>query len=35
MATHRANIMKKLALRNVVQLIRYAIQKDIVQIGTD
>ncbi|MFY9268491.1 MAG: response regulator transcription factor [Candidatus Manganitrophaceae bacterium] len=30
--THRANIMNKLALRNVAQLIRYAIQKGFVEI---
>lgn len=30
--THRANIMNKLALRNVAQLIRYAIQKGLVKI---
>ncbi|MBI3804657.1 MAG: response regulator transcription factor [Nitrospirae bacterium] len=28
--THRANVMNKLALRNIAQLIRYAIQKGIV-----
>lgn len=33
--THRANIMNKLALRNVAQLIRYAIQKGLVTIETD
>jgi DNA-binding NarL/FixJ family response regulator len=30
--THRANIMNKLALRNLAQLIRYAIQKGIVSV---
>lgn len=30
--THRANIMNKLALRNVAQLIRYAIQKGMITI---
>ena len=33
--THRANIMNELAFRNVAQLIRYAIQKDLVQIEID
>jgi len=33
--THRANIMNKLALRNIAQLIRYAIQKGLVKIETD
>jgi two-component system response regulator NreC len=33
--THRANIMNKLALRNIAQLIRYAIQKGLVTIETD
>lgn len=31
--THRANIMNKLALRNLAELIRYAIQKGWVKIG--
>lgn len=30
--THRANIMNKIALRNVAQLIRYAIQKGMVPL---
>jgi DNA-binding NarL/FixJ family response regulator len=30
--THRANIMNKLALRNLAQLIHYAIQKGIVSL---
>jgi two-component system response regulator NreC len=30
--THRANIMNKLALRNVAQLVRYAIQKGLVSV---
>lgn len=30
--THRANIMNKLAFRNVAQLIRYAIQKGLVSV---
>lgn len=30
--SHRENIMKKLALRNVAQLIRYAIQKGMVSV---
>lgn len=30
--THRANIMNKLALRNIADLIRYAIQKGIIEI---
>ena len=30
--THRANIMNKLALRNVAQLICYAIQKRLITI---
>lgn len=33
--THRANIMNKLALRNIAQLIRYAIQKGLVTIEND
>lgn len=33
--THRANIMNKLALRNVAQLIRYAIQKGMVSVETE
>ncbi len=33
--THRANIMNKLALRNVVDLITYAIRKGIVVIEQD
>ncbi len=30
--THRANIMNKLAFRNVVQLVRYAIRKGLVSL---
>lgn len=30
--THRANIMNKLAFRNVAQLVRYAIQKGLVSL---
>lgn len=30
--THRSNVMNKLALRNVVELIRYAIQKGLIKI---
>ena len=30
--THRANVMNKLAFRNIAQLIRYAIQKRMVSI---
>jgi DNA-binding NarL/FixJ family response regulator len=30
--THRSNVMNKLALRNVVELIRYAIQKGLIRI---
>jgi len=33
--THRANIMNKLALRNIAQLIRYAIRKGFISIETD
>ncbi|HZR46895.1 MAG TPA: response regulator transcription factor [Candidatus Manganitrophaceae bacterium] len=33
--THRANIMNKLALRNVAQLVHYAIQKEIIDIKLD
>ncbi|MCG3113279.1 MAG: response regulator transcription factor (plasmid) [Candidatus Manganitrophus sp.] len=33
--THRANIMNKLAFRNIAQLVRYAIQKGLVQIEID
>ncbi len=33
--THRANIMNKLALRNVAELIRYAIAKGIAPIEPD
>lgn len=33
--THRANIMNKLALRNIAHLIRYAIQKGLITIETD
>lgn len=33
--THRANIMNKLALRNVAQLICYAIQKGMIAIGDE
>lgn len=33
--THRANIMNKLALRNVAQLIRYAIVKGIISIEVE
>lgn len=30
--THRANIMNKLGLRNLSQLILYAIQKEIIKV---
>lgn len=30
--THRANIMKKLALRNVAELILYCFRKDLVKL---
>lgn len=30
--THRSNIMNKLALRNIADLMRYAIQKGIIKI---
>ncbi len=33
--THRANIMNKLALRNLAELIRYAIQKGFVKIDQE
>lgn len=33
--THRANIMNKLALRNVAELIRYAIVKDIISVDAE
>ncbi len=33
--THRANIMNKLAFRNVAQLIVYAIQKGLVVVEID
>lgn len=33
--THRANIMNKLALRNLAELIRYAIQKGWVKIDQE
>lgn len=33
--THRANIMNKLALRNVAQLIHYAIREKIITVETD
>ncbi|TAK10256.1 MAG: response regulator transcription factor [Candidatus Manganitrophaceae bacterium] len=33
--THRANIMNKLALRNLAELIRYAIQKGLVRIDQE
>jgi len=33
--THRANIMNKLALRNLAELIRYAIQKGLVKIDRE
>lgn len=33
--THRANIMNKLALRNIADLIRYAVQKEIILIKVD
>jgi DNA-binding NarL/FixJ family response regulator len=33
--THRANIMNKLALRNLAELIRYAIQKGLVKIDQE
>jgi DNA-binding NarL/FixJ family response regulator len=34
-ASYRANIMKKLALRNTVQLVHYAIKKGIIAIEVD
>ncbi|MBI3804573.1 MAG: helix-turn-helix transcriptional regulator [Nitrospirae bacterium] len=33
--THRANIMNKLALRNISDLIRYAVHKEIIVIKVD
>ncbi len=33
--THRANVMNKLAFRNIAQLIRYAIQKRMVSIESE
>ena len=33
--THRSNTMNKLALRNLAELMRYAIQKGIIEIETD
>lgn len=33
--THRANIMNKLALRNVAELIRYAIVKGIISVDAE
>ncbi|MBI3805150.1 MAG: response regulator transcription factor [Nitrospirae bacterium] len=33
--THRANIMNKLALRNLAELIRYAIQKGLVKLDKE
>ncbi len=33
--THRANIMNKLAFRNVAQLVRYAIEKGITPIDAE
>lgn len=33
--THRANIMNKLALRNLAELIRYALQKGLVKIDQE
>jgi len=33
--THRANIMNKLALRNIAELIRYAIQKGMVSVEVE
>ncbi|MFY9270594.1 MAG: response regulator transcription factor [Candidatus Manganitrophaceae bacterium] len=33
--THRANIMNKLALRNLAELIRYAVQKGLVKIDSE
>ncbi len=33
--THRANIMNKLALRNVAQLIHYAIREKIITVEAD
>lgn len=33
--THRANIMNKLALRNLAELIRYAIQKGLVRVDQE
>lgn len=33
--THRVNIMNKLALQNLAQLIRYAVQKGLIQIEVD
>jgi DNA-binding CsgD family transcriptional regulator len=34
-ASYRANIMKKLALRNIVHLVHYAIKKGIIAIEVD
>jgi DNA-binding NarL/FixJ family response regulator len=31
--THRANLMQKLELNNIAELVRYAIEKDLVSIG--
>ena len=33
--THRANIMNKLALRNLAQLIRYALQKGLTKLDKE
>ncbi len=33
--THRVNIMNKLALQNLAQLIRYAVQKGIIEIEVE
>lgn len=33
--THRANTMNKLGFRNVAQLIRYAVQKEIIKIENE
>lgn len=33
--THRANIMNKLALRNVAQLVHYAVAKGIISVDVE
>ncbi|WP_320412355.1 response regulator transcription factor [Candidatus Manganitrophus noduliformans] len=33
--THRANIMNKLALRNFVELVKYAIRKGMIKLEED